>query len=522
MKSSGLSRIRALIFISPLFVIALLALFARGSQSNNAPWKVSDGSVAQTALARATVETPTSQPTVQVVSRVIDTPTPDPPRILPTLRAQSEQYVVQANDTLASIGSAYGVSVDALVQANNIADPNILSVGQVLTIPAPVPGKMGTGYKVLPDSELVYGPNAAGFDVLSYVSQQPGYLSRYQEKVNNVNLTGAQILLMAAQDYSVNPRLLLAVLENTGGWVTQSNPRADKLDYPIVHDVSWRKGLYFQLSWAANALNRGFYLWQVNGIGAWTLASGEVVPIDPTINAGTAGVQYLYSLIDDRLQWDRDVSNLGLSITFSALFGNPFQYTFEPLIPSGLAQPTMQLPFEPGVDWYFTGGPHAGWGSGSAWAALDFVPPGEGLGCGQSNDWDVAVASGTIVRSGGGEVLEDLDVSGPHTNDGLEQTGWVVLYLHVETRDRVRVGDYVQAGDRIGHPSCEGGVANATHLHLARKYNGEWISADGPLPFVLDGWTSRGTGVEYDGFLDRDGVSIEAWAKFLTINIIHR
>ena len=75
--------------------------------------------------------------------------------------------------------------------------------------------------------------------------------------------------------------------------------------------------------------------------------------------------------------------------------------------------------------------------------------------------------------------------------------------MHVSSQDRVQPNTYVYAGEAIGHPSCEGGVSNATHLHLARKYNGEWIPADGNLPFNLDGWVSSGNGFEYDGFLTR-------------------
>jgi LasA protease len=69
----------------------------------------------------------------------------------------------------------------------------------------------------------------------------------------------------------------------------------------------------------------------------------------------------------------------------------------------------------------------------------------------------------------------------------------------------------VLTGDRIGHPSCEGGVSNGTHVHLARRYNGEWIAADGQIPFTLEGWVSQGEGIEYDGLLVRDGVQIIAW-----------
>ena len=77
-------------------------------------------------------------------------------------------------------------------------------------------------------------------------------------------------------------------------------------------------------------------------------------------------------------------------------------------------------------------------------------------------------------------------------------------------RTAFNAGTYVYAGGRIGHPSCEGGIANASHLHLVRKYNGEWIAADGNLPFILDGWISSGTGTEYDGYLKRGNVTLEA------------
>ena len=46
----------------------------------------------------------------------------------------------------------------------------------------------------------------------------------------------------------------------------------------------------------------------------------------------------------------------------------------------------------------------------------------------------------------------------------------------------------MKAGDAIGKPSCEGGDATGTHVHIARKYNGEWVLADGGLPFVLSGY----------------------------------
>jgi len=57
--------------------------------------------------------------------------------------------------------------------------------------------------------------------------------------------------------------------------------------------------------------------------------------------------------------------------------------------------------------------------------------------------------------------------------------------------------------EAIGHPSCEGGKSTGTHVHIARKYNGEWILADGPLAFELSGWRSYAGEKDYEGGMIR-------------------
>lgn len=506
----------------PLMIVIGMSLACSRLPSKSAdPWKVSDSKLAQTALARATQLSPKIT-TPQSTKQPLWTPTPDTLRILPTLRSVSEEYVVQPGDTLAQIAKRYQVTLEQLVSANQLENPNLLEVGQVLIIPAPIPGKPGSGMKIIPDSELVFSPGTVGFDTAGFVNGARGFLSGYQEEVEGELYSGAQVIERIARDYSVNPRLLLAILEYRSGWVTQSKPAEETVEYPIFSTEPWRKGLYLQLAWTANQLNRGYYLWRVNGIGAFSLKSGELVPADASLNAGTAGVQYLMGLLYERQEWDKAVSETGLLKTYMQFFGYPFAYAFEPLIPEGLTQPNMQLPFEPGRQWAFTGGPHGGWGDGSAWAALDFAPPGEALGCVPSDEWVTAVADGVILRAGQGAVLQDLDTSGENTGDGLEQTGWVVLYMHIESRDRVQAGEYLKAGQRVGHPSCEGGFSSGTHVHLARRFNGEWIPADQSLPFVLDGWVTQGTGKEYDGFLVKGDQRIEAWEGYFPYNMIGR
>jgi hypothetical protein len=45
-------------------------------------------------------------------------------------------HEVKRGETLASIASQYGVTVADIVQANGISNPNVISIGKVLTIPA--------------------------------------------------------------------------------------------------------------------------------------------------------------------------------------------------------------------------------------------------------------------------------------------------------------------------------------------------------------------------------------------------
>ena len=498
-------------------LVLFLALLAceQSSPTVPPPWSSSGRETPASTGTQVTAYLPLAR---RASDTTILTPTPDPPHFVPTLRAESQAYSVKSGDTLGQIAQRYGVSLEALIAANKLPNPNLLEVGQELIIPAPDASGAGPAFKIIPDSELVYSPASAQFDASTFIASKDGYLNHYQQDVEDEGktLSGAEIVALVAKQYSVNPRLLLAVLEYQSGWVTKSNPAAETRDYPIGIRETQRKGLYRQLAWAANNLNRGYYLWTVNGVSAWILADGAVIPVNTTINAGTAGVQQFFALLDDRANWQTAISETGLYKTYETFFGYPFDYTIEPLVPAGILQPKMQLPFEKDVPWAFTGGPHGGWGEGSAWAALDFAPPDETLGCGQSDLWVVAIADGLIVRSRNGEVVQDLD------GDGSEQTGWTILYMHMESRGRVAEGTMLKAGQHIGHPSCEGGYATATHLHLARRYNGVWIPADQTLPFALDGWASRGTGIEYDGYLERNGKSVVAWDGVIETNIIQR
>lgn len=449
--------------------------------------------------------TPMPQPVLPDAS-----PTPDPTR--PAVAGgTAQQYVVQPGDTLYAIAQANGTSLESLLAVNPLADPNILSVGQVINLPAP-PSEETVNFKLLPDNRLVRGPGSRAFDAAAFISQQAGYIRTATDLVDDQLLTAAEVVQRVSQEYSVDARLLLALLEYRAGWLSRLELSDIEIIYPMEGEPSPpgfdRRGLYRQMAWTANQLNLGYYGWRYRGLANIEFEDGTRLRYAAGLNAGTVGVQYFLSRNTTYRDWVQQISTDGFYRTYTTLFGNPFAGAVEPLVPPALEQPLLVLPFAQGETWFFTGGPHGGWGAGSAWSAVDFAPPDEraagSAACYVSDYYTTAVAPGVVARSGGGSVVLDLDM------DGDETTGWAVLYLHIATEGRVAAGTVVNVGDRIGRPSCEGGFSNGTHMHIARLYNGEWIPAQCDVcdagyltpPFVLGGWTMYGfTNQEYQGYM---------------------
>jgi hypothetical protein len=414
-------------------------------------------------------------------------------------------YVVRVGDTLSGIATATNTTVEELQRLNDLRNPNALQTGQQLLILRQITAR-APSIKLIPDSELVNSPTAVDFDVDDFVSRRRGYLARYTEEVAGERLTGAQIVQRIADQFSLHPRILLSALEYVGGWVTQAQPSPEQVLYPLGYKRTNLKGLNVQLTWAATRLNEGYYGWRLGNRNFARLDDGDYIFYGDGINAGTAGVQNYLAAINAQPTWQAAMDVQGpraFMTTYRNLFGDPWQHDLGVLVPQGLQQPPLALPWAKGETWFFTGGPHSTWGRGTPWGALDFTTANVN-GCGDLPEWLTSVADGVITRSINGEIGLALDPSDD------ERIGWSVLYLHVSNNGRIASDKRVRTGDRIGHPSCEGGLAEAAHVHLARKYNGEWINADGAIPFDLGGWVATEGEQEYDGVLTRGNQTRES------------
>ncbi len=425
------------------------------------------------------------------------TPTPLPERTT-YYPGELVEYTAQTGDTLDALAVRFNTSVEEILQANSFIpkDVSTLPPGMPMQIPIYYRSFWGTSFQIVPDSMFINGPDAVDFDTSEFAAQYVGWLNAYQEFAGDRNRTGPEIIDLVAENYSISPKLLLALSEYLSGALTNPALPQASAAYPLRFRSARYQGLYQQLIWAANRLNNGYYDWRAGDLIELELPDETLERPDPWQNAATVSLQYFFSQIMPIDQYRLSISPEGLAKTWEQLYGDPWE-EMQSHIPGNLTQPALLLPYQAGQIWAFTGGPHTAWGSGAPIAAVDFAPAGDSNGCYLSNAWTSAVADGVVVRSQPGILTLDLD------GDGDERTGWVIFYLHIEGREIVPSGTEVKAGDPLGHPSCEGGNATGTHIHIARKYNGEWIVTDSAVPFVLEGWQVKNGDVEYEGTLVR-------------------
>ncbi len=414
------------------------------------------------------------------------------------------EYTAQDGDTLPALAARFNTSVEEILAANPFIprDATTMPPGMPMQIPIYFRALWAIPFKILPDHAFVNGPSVVGFNIAAFVAAQPGWLKTYSVYAGGKQRSGAEMVEYVSVNYSVNPKLLLALLEYQGGALTQAEPPVRK--NLLGFNRRYWENHYLQLVLAANTLNNGYYGWRAATLLEFEDGEGILIRPDPWQNAASVAMQYYFSRVYTGEQYKQATGPDGLFKTYRELFGDPWQEQTV-LIPGSLRQPDLILPFPQNQVWSYTGGPHTGWGTGEPLAAIDFAPPDVRDGCVVEDKFTaLAAADGLVARSSVDGVALDLD------KDGDERTGWVIYYLHLATRGRAPVGAELKAGDPIGYPSCEGGHATGTHQHIARKYNGEWIAADGVIPFNLEGWVAHNGARPYLGTLTKGAAVVTA------------
>ena len=414
-------------------------------------------------------------------------------------------YIAQTGDTIPALASRFNTTAEEIFAANPFipADATTMPPGMPMKIPIYYLPLWADPFQIIPDHAFVNGPTLVGFNTAAYLSKTDGWLKNYRAYAGGAWRSGAGIVDYVSTNFSVSPRLLLALLEYQAGAITQ--PEKPSEPFLLGFHEEYSGTVYLQLVKAANILNHGYYSWRNGKLTEFDLLNGKLFRPDPWDNAASVSVKYYFSRNYSGDQFNAAISPSGFAKTYADLFGDPWADKTV-LIPGSLRQPELPLPFQTGQVWSYTGGPHTGWGTLEPYAAVDFAPPSDKSGCfvAESKYYVIAIADGIVARSELGTVVLDLD------GDGDERTGWVIYYLHLATAGRAPLGQALKRGDPVGYPSCEGGHVTGTHVHMARKYNGEWLLADSPIQFILGGWTVHSGRAPYQGTLTRGSLIVTA------------
>ena len=365
------------------------------------------------------------------------------------------------------------------------------------TSAALAPAPASSRADLLSNSQFVFGPVARRFN-----------LSGYLERSGSPLLADAPAIEGWCAYASVNPQVILAVLEAgggqvTGGWQTALSAEQRRA---AIGDMVMRLATYFYshlYEYGERAVGR-----PASGPSI-TLPGGRTLALDASASSAS------YAVLGELAQATGAPSieelaspdgATGFLATWQRLFpdSNPLDASVS-ITPSALPPPDLfQFPFPLGQTWGFSGA-HNWYGNGATYgrpySSMDFFTSGGSCSVPPASDWAVAAAGGSGYHPSGYSCWYRIDHAG----------GWSTSYYHL--RNMVSSGQ-VTANRSLGTIACEtcaGGWATGPHVHFSLLYNGAYVDLEG---VKLSGWTVRtGSGNYETGGLEQDGVFLKPYAS---------
>jgi LysM repeat protein len=193
--------------------------------------------------------------------------TPSPTSLATPTPTEPITYTVQGGDTLSAIAQQHNISIEALTEANDLPDPDVLDIGQVLIIPR----ESGT-QPLLPTTEASTPGSSSGE---ANVALPP-----------TITPSGPSLVEITEVAGIGNPELETITLSNEGGMVnleawTLSDPDDVRYSFPPL--TLFSGGIVRIHSTAGNDTARDLYwnrtepAWQTGELVTLRDADGNVV-----------------------------------------------------------------------------------------------------------------------------------------------------------------------------------------------------------------------------------------------------
>ena len=183
----------------------------------------------------------------------------------PTANTPTVLYYAQSGDWLPAVAIRFGVDVKTIASPKVLPEEGLLDPGTLLIIPDTLDHSLPStpALQMIPDDELIFSATAIDFNPSDYVKEAGGYISTYREYLLTTGWTsGAGEIERLAYENSVNPRLLLALLDYESHWVRGKPENDFRVNYPLGYESIAIKGC------SCNWSGRSISLQQVTMIGA--------------------------------------------------------------------------------------------------------------------------------------------------------------------------------------------------------------------------------------------------------------
>jgi hypothetical protein len=303
---------------------------------------------------------------------------------------------------------------------------------------ASLPGTAHAGTNAITVSDVMYSRD----EKLNFKVQ--AYLAKRSPRLNGQ----IEIITHWAGYTGISPKVLIALMEQESGIVTQPRPSQDAMLRPFGN-LSPKIGFNQQVRDVAQRLREIVYSQRAEAFSG----KSDFVPVDP--------IQALYAQSSGS---QAKATSLGVT-RFASTYAGLFQEIWGSAVkPDVLSQITIQaipsttllaLPYPTGQDWYI-GGPHSYTGSNSPMSSLDMSPRSS-----------ATTANKQIRASTGGTVIKysrcQLEV--------VHSSGWSTNYYHLSSI-QVDDGATVTKGQYIALPAstesqalCDGGSWTGPHVH---------------------------------------------------------
>jgi murein DD-endopeptidase MepM/ murein hydrolase activator NlpD len=345
------------------------------------------------------------------------------------------------------------------------------------------------------DRRLTYEPNFYAPQIQAFLDTQPGPLKSLVFQVGDRRHSFAEALSSQTSYYSINPKVILALIELQSRTLSTASPSADQIGWALGFqgENGSKRGLQAQVRWAVKQIlySKRDYPQQL----PLTFAdnSSAAAPADWSMSeyvvaralAPTTSADRLPGLLQRFLE------------TYTRLFGDP---RTAPTDWPAAAAPFLSWPLEhpAGVTSFFDhGGPfltrnaRAGimtyWGRNETDIAFAYNGHDGWDYAAAPPDLALAAADGDVVFAGNAD--DNCNTRSAIIDHG---NGYRTLYWHLNHVD-VKIGDRVARGQPIGMIGSSG-CATGPHLHFGVQYLGRNTDPYGWCGAEPDPWAQNPSG----------------------------